>query len=287
MKLSVVIGCLNEYQVIHQQLDAFAQQKWSQPWELIIADNGSTDGTLEKVRSYKGKIPNLRIVDASSRRGVAYARNAGCKVASGESVAFCDADDVVGEGWVAAMGEAVDRLDFVACRVDFSQINPPWALRSRTSTQYHGLQKHDYPPYLDHAGGATLAIKKHIHDRIGGFDETLLSLEDTDYCWRVQLEGVKLHFVPEAVLHVRLRSSLSAMCRQSRRWAEYNVLLYKIYRARGMPPIPWHIGPRIWLHLLRRCPALFSETARPEWLWEVNWALGRLIGSLKHRVYGL
>src|SRR3546814_239141 len=158
------------------------------------------------------------------------------------------------------MGDAVGRLDFVACRVDFDKLNPAWALRSRTSEQYHGLQRHRYPPYLDHAGGSTIAIRKAIHDKVGGFDEDILILEDTDFCWRVQLSGTALHFVPEAVLHVRLRPDTKTMCRQARRWGEYNVLLYKLYRKRGMPSIRWSSGPRNWISLVCRCPTLLRES---------------------------
>src|SRR3546814_4487041 len=75
------------------------------------------------------------------------------------------------------------------------------------------------------------------------------------------------------------------MSRQARRWGEYNVLLYKLYRGRGMPSIGWSSGPRNWVNLLRRCPSLLRESQRPGWLWETNWALGRLVGSIKHRVY--
>src|SRR3546814_15124731 len=85
-----------------------------------------------------------------------------------------------------------------------------------------------------------------------------------------------LHFVPEAILHVRLRPDIKAMSRQARRWGEYNVLLYKLYRGRGMPSIGWSSGPRNWVNLLRRCPSLLRESQRPGWWWETNWGLGRL-----------
>jgi GT2 family glycosyltransferase len=65
--------------------------------------------------------------------------------------------------------------------------------------------------------------------KIGGFDETLPFLEDTDYVWKAQLAGAKFHFVPDAVMRVRYRETLSGIYRQKRNYAEYNVFLSKRY----------------------------------------------------------
>ncbi|MGB3651561.1 MAG: glycosyltransferase, partial [Rivularia sp. (in: cyanobacteria)] len=53
MKLSVVIPCFNAANTIAAQLEAFTKQQCSEPWEIIIADNGSTDETLEIVKQYQ------------------------------------------------------------------------------------------------------------------------------------------------------------------------------------------------------------------------------------------
>src|SRR3546814_5403456 len=107
MKLSVILCCLDESAVIRTQLDALAGQEWSEPWQFVVADNGSTDGTQDLVMSYSDRIPNLRLVDASDKRGLARARHVGAREAAAESIAYCAADDAIAPGWVAAMGEAV------------------------------------------------------------------------------------------------------------------------------------------------------------------------------------
>jgi glycosyltransferase involved in cell wall biosynthesis len=96
-------------------MDALANQSWSEPWEVVVANNKSTDDSMGIVEGYKKQLPNLRIVDASVRQGQPYALNVGAACAQGEAIAFCDADDEVAPGWVAAMGEALSRYDFVAC----------------------------------------------------------------------------------------------------------------------------------------------------------------------------
>ncbi len=98
MKLSVVIPCLNAVRTLGDTLEALARQQWTQPWELVFADNGSTDGSVDLALTFKDRIPNLRVVDASLRRGQPFALNTGAHAALGESIAFTDADDQVADG---------------------------------------------------------------------------------------------------------------------------------------------------------------------------------------------
>jgi len=99
MDISVIIPCYNEEKNIATQLDALAAQDWPGEWEIILSDNGSTDGTLEIVKKYQSsKLPNLIIVDSSACRGSPFAVNTGVKIAKGDSLLLCDADDEVGEG---------------------------------------------------------------------------------------------------------------------------------------------------------------------------------------------
>ena len=118
MNLSVIVPCLNAADTISVQLKALAGQHWSEPWEVIVSDNGSTDNTLEIVKQYAKQSSLFHVVDASHHRGRGVARNVGARHASGEALAFCDADDEVAPGWVAAIGEALRRHDFVASRFE-------------------------------------------------------------------------------------------------------------------------------------------------------------------------
>jgi glycosyltransferase involved in cell wall biosynthesis len=285
-KLSIIIPCFNASEAIAAQLEALAGQEWSESWEVIVADNGSTDQSLAIVERYRGLLPNLRVVDASGRRGAAHARNEGAKVAEGESIAFCDADDVVASGWLAAIGEALSRYDFVASRFDTEKLNDPWVQASQANPQKDGVQKAWYPPYLAHSGASGLAVKRIFHEAVGGFDETLPVLEDTDYCFRVQLAGPELHFVPEATVYVRYRNELGNMFRQARLWAEYNVLMYKKYRPSGIRMAhPWRRYMKAWKIFLLCHLKIHRRGGRAEWVWRLGWQLGRSQGSLKYRVH--
>src|SRR3712207_4277359 len=85
LKLSVVIPCLNAASTIAVQLAALSRQSWPGEWEVIVADNGSTDRSRRIAESYGDRLPGLRVVDASDRRGQAHARNLGAAAATGDA----------------------------------------------------------------------------------------------------------------------------------------------------------------------------------------------------------
>jgi hypothetical protein len=122
---------------------------------------------------------------------------------------------VVGEGWLAAMVDALSRHAFVGGRFDGTRLNSRGALRSRSLDQQEGLQSSPEVLDLPHAGAGNMGIHRDLFVKVGGFDPGITCLEDTDLSWRVQLQlGVTLHYVPDAVVHVRLRSARRDMYRQ-------------------------------------------------------------------------
>lgn len=291
IKLSVIIPCFNAADTIAVQLEALANQQWSEEWEVIVSDNGSTDNSMEIVKGYQNRLPNLRIADASDRRGQAHARNIGARLAVGELLVFCDADDEVAPGWLAAMGEALSKYDFAACRIDIEKLNSPWVRKNRRSPQQDDIQKYNYPSYLPHAGGSTIGVKRRLHQAVGGFDESMVLLEDTDYCWRIQRKGVEFHFVPEAVIHVRLRDTIKGIYRQAIGYGEYNVKIYKKYLSLGMPRLTGKQMFYSWkgfvMGFIKNIMRIHDKGDVAYWAWQFGWYLGRLKGSIKYRIFAL
>jgi len=178
MKLTIIIPCLNNAKTIGAQLEALGSQHCSAPWEIIVSDNGSTDKSMEIAKRYTERLTNLRVIDSSDQQGVSHARNVGAMAATGDYLLFCDADDVVAPDWVSAFCAALSKYDFVACRAETKTLSPEWAdgLFNRHA-QENALQTAWYPPYLPYAAGGTLGIKKTLHEAVGGFDESCLTLE--------------------------------------------------------------------------------------------------------------
>lgn len=282
MKLSLIIPVYNDAATIGEQLDALAVQAWPDRCEVIIADNGSSDGSIQIAKSYEGRLPNLRLIDASGRRGAAHARNKGAAAAMGETIAFIDSDDVVSVGWVAAIAEAAKKYDFMASRFDYQKLRQKPEQEYGGGTQVSGIQHMWWPPFYPHSGACGIAIKKRLHEMVGGFDEDLLRLQDTDYCIRLYKQGTRLKFVPEASIHIRNRASYKGVFRQAKSWGRYNVLLYKRYR----------LEDNKLQHAFRRyCKDAYRATKRAvrgpmnaNVMYQLGWHVGLLQGCLLYRV---
>ena len=286
-QLSVIIPAYNAAATVAQQLQALAAQQWSEPWEIIVVNNRCTDCTLDIVGGFRARLPQLRVIDAFARQGAAYATNAGARAAKSEAFALCDADDVVASGWVAAMGEGLKRHVFVSGPLETKRLNTSPLTRNRPNGQASGIQEYTYPPFLPHAGAGNMGIRRDLFEALGGFDESLETLFETDFCWRAQLRGVPLTPLPDAVVHVRYRDQVRALLRQARKYAEYDVALYKRYRPLGMPKLGMKSGIRAWIDLARGVGNLLNAERRAMYLWKLGWRTGRLYGSIRHRVWAL
>ncbi len=287
MKLSVVIAAYNAAVTIGKQLEALASQRWSEPWEVIVVNNRSTDETVAVVERFISRLSGLRIIDAPERPGAAYAINVGVKAARGEAIVFCDADDIVADGWIRAMGEALARHAFISGPFETKKLNTGDLQRHRINPQPHGIQQYTYPPYLPHAASANMGIRRDVFERLGGFDESMAALYDTDLCWRVQLAGIELVAVPEAIVHYRFRGTVTGLLKQAFAYAVYNVLIYKKYRAHGMPKIALKHGIKSWINLVLGVRRLAKAETRVHWLWKAGWLIGRLYASIRYRVMAL
>jgi glycosyltransferase involved in cell wall biosynthesis len=285
VRLSIVIPCLNGADTIGVQLERLADETWSEPWEVIIADNGSIDATRDVVRRYQKEMQNLRLVDASARRGVNYARNAGAAAAGGECIVFCDADDQIQPGWLAAMGEALRAHDSVAGRLDSESLNDSWSVALRGLAQNEGLGV--FAQHLLHAAGGNLGVRRSLHERIGGFDEDFLGgADDIDYCWRLQHAGADLYFESQAVVSYRFRGDLRSLFHQGRFYAIGLVSLYKKHRHHWprKQRHPWLLGVLTWFAVVKHVPIPPSRLALAKFAWTIGWKIGMVEGSIRNRV---
>ncbi|PAX60496.1 glycosyltransferase family 2 protein [Brunnivagina elsteri] len=284
MKISIVIPCFNATQTLPLQLEALANQEYSHPWEVIISDNGSTDNTEAIAQQFQEKIPNLRIIGAATIKGAAHARNVGALAATGEAILFCDADDEVAPRWIEAMAEALAKYDFVAGCMECTKLNEKWVQKSRFFPQ----QSDDFPKYglMHMAASCNLGIKRSLHEKINGFDESIpAGGEDDDYCLRLQQIGISLHFVPTAAIHYRFRDSFYGIYQQSYSYAKTEILVYQRHKHRGV------VAPVSWKSLIRRLIFLPAKLLKvrdrgdlAKWLWDLGELVGRSQGYFKYMI---
>src|SRR5438093_10397082 len=170
-RLTVVVPAYNEAARIGRQLDALARQSDPVEWEVIVADNGSTDSTIAVACQWSDRL-HLRVLDASERRGPAAARNMAVEQSSGEFLLFCDADDEVAPGWLDAHVRALGQADLVAgAIVHFS----PGGTSGQSVSPTEPPRLLGWKPY---AQTANCSIRRSTFAAIGGFPESLLVGED-------------------------------------------------------------------------------------------------------------
>ena len=284
--ISVVIPAYNAEATIAEQLDALEAQTFSGAWELIVADNGSTDSTRTLAESYRDRIPHLKVVDASESKGAAAARNQGARAAVGEFLAFCDADDRVDTKWLSAMAEALERNEFVTGGIDHDLLNPgaeaSWHWRSHVTTLPVALR------FLPYALSGNMAVSREAFVGVGGFPEDLRAVgEDIAISWNLQLAGHELHFEPAAVVAYRHKRDQRSLWHQYRQFGIADPVLFKRFRERGMPS--QRIGTVLagYVRLALKIPALISARTRPSAIRSIAKRFGRLQGSIRERVFYL
>jgi glycosyltransferase involved in cell wall biosynthesis len=289
-EVSVIVPARNAAATLGDQLEALARQNHQYAWEVVVVDDCSTDDTGAVARSYSDRLP-VRVIRTIENRNAATARNVGVAAARGSYLLFCDADDVVGEGWLSAMVGALREADFVAARMDVDRLNPAWLHGRRGERQVVELQMWEVNgrPYLPHAGAGTVGITRDLYEDLGPFEEGLDQCEGPGpaYCFKAQLAGHRIDLVPDAVVHLRLRPSLPTIYRQSRDWAEWSVALEKMFRPHGMPRSGWFLGVVGWCMLLPRLVRIRSRSELVWWVRRLAWRVGRVRGSIRFRTVAL
>lgn len=272
--------------LLDEQLAGLARQTFTGDWELIVSDNGSTDGTQAKVQSWADRLP-VRLVDASDRPGAAHARNVGAQAARAEVVAFIDADDIVEPDWLAEICSAAGPDVMVGGAHDPTTLNPPEMLQARGHvgrTTQPDLGPGGFLPFVI---SANFAIGRDLLERLGGWDESFpaAGCEDVDLCWRGQLAGYELRFCPTAVIQYRYREGLKPLYRQMVNYARNEVELYRRYRGRGFRRRSATQVLGRWWWLLSRLPYLaISRRRRYLWVAVLGEQVGRITGSVKARL---
>ena len=201
--LSIIIPAKNEASMIGRCLDAVANQSLSpSQLEVIVVDNGSSDGTVEIANSFASRIQ----VQVVHKHGgyVSAVRNAGADVARGGIIAFLDADCLIGRNWAE---QAIDTLrdpNIGAVGGPVLPAGSTWVARSwfdNAVVVKVGKVKH--------LGTAALALRREVFEHIGRFDEALETNEDFELCLRVRQEGLSIYSVPAlAVTHLRTPETL-------------------------------------------------------------------------------
>lgn len=201
--------------------------------EIIVVDNGSSDGSQEFVRRC---FPRVRVLQNPTNRGFAHPSNRGAESAEGGWVAFINNDMRAHPGWIEkALARLQEGVPCVASRIlDWEGLRIDY---NGSSLQYLGyaLQKdigslvgsvsHD-DRVLFPCGGAML-VDRRVFLETGGFDEDYFALfEDVDLGWRLWICGHEVAFAPESLVYHRGHGTLDAQANEKVRYLMHrNALL--------------------------------------------------------------
>ncbi|TQC46902.1 glycosyltransferase family 2 protein [Rhodococcus sp. WS4] len=232
--VSVVIPVLNCRDLLDVQLEALSKQTYAGGFEVIISDNGSTDGLEGHLQDHPLR-DELKImyVDSSDRRGAAHARNVGVDNATGEFIAFCDADDRVHKGWLTALVQFAADYDVVGGAVETVSLNTPevqsWSPMPAPEEQGQG--------FLPHAAGANMGCWAKVYSELHGMNEDFANAQDVEFLWRAQLSGYRFGFLKTALVAYRLRENKDALRRRDKALGYSFAQLAGAFREAGHPPI--------------------------------------------------
>lgn len=193
--VSIIIPCYNKQAYVRAAIESALAQSY--PCQVVVVDDGSTDGSLAEVQAFDGRIT----WETGPNRGGSAARNRGLELATGEWIQFLDADDILPEGKIAAQlaaleGAPVDAMAFCpwAFFHDDGDIDPPDARRYWRSYDsgadllidmwYNGGF---FPPH------AWLTPRPLI-DRAGPWDEALTGDDDGEFFGRVLVAASEMSF---------------------------------------------------------------------------------------------
>lgn len=228
-------------------------------------------------------LPNGRLVIGPPVASFVNPRNLGLELAASDRIAFCDADDVVSDEWLQAMADALERHELVTGPLELRSLNPRRVLHGDHADRWlvGPPQDDTFRPY---AMGCNTGIRRSAVERLGPYDPAAGSGHDKELSWRYQLAGVALHFDRRAIVHRRVRASPHGAFRQHVRYGRSNARLYRRFRVHGMRRSSIVRAAAVVAWGVASSPLLVQSTHRHRWAQHIGLRVGRLVGSLQHRV---
>ena len=227
MKVSVVIITRNEEYYIKDLLDSLVTQTLL-PHEILVVDSESQDNTQQIVRKYMKMYDFVKLYIKEGTRG--YCRNYGGFKATGDVIAFIDADCIANAFWIQELVEGMKMGDVVAgnsVRLGYQAFSN----LQRVGIEHKGVDV-TYP-------SCNLAYSTKVFKKIKGFDSNFKEAEEVDLNFRAVDAGYKLVYQPEAIVYHRVRESIRGFVKQSfwygfgrkeltlkhgSLWSKYNVI---------------------------------------------------------------
>ena len=221
MKLSVVIICWNDWKVIENCLRSIFACTHQVEFEVVVSDNGSTDGSVEKI---KQQFPTVRVVENRANLGFARGNNSGIREARGDYVLILNPDTIMHEGsldrWIEFADQHPEAGAF-GCKVHNPDgtyqesarrfqtptrllvaalyLRPLEYLAPEVFADQYLRWEGDSEREIDWQSGCCVMFRAEVLKKLNGFDEQFFyQYEEVDLCRRVWDAGYPIRFTPTA-----------------------------------------------------------------------------------------
>jgi len=226
--VSVVVCTYNGSRTLQDTVEGLKQLEYPN-FEVIIVDDGSTDGLTSEIAQQSG----FRVIQ-TAQSGLSAARNTGLFESCGEIVAYIDDDARPDPHWLHYMVNSFMKSDH--CGIGGPNVQPPGdgpiaeCVANSPGGPVHIMLT---DRIAEHIPGCNMAFRRSHLDTIGGFDPQFrVAGDDVDICWRLQSMGWTIGFSPAALVWHHRRNSISAYLRQQRGYGGAEALLERKWREK-------------------------------------------------------
>jgi len=256
MDLSIVIVSYNARADLERCLESLHAVPPAAPHEILVVDNGSTDGSVEAAR----RRADVRVIEVGSNAGFARANNIGIRESRGTNVLLLNSDTLVPAGAVDRLLEEIERHPDVAVigprlvdaagRAELSfgrMIGPLNELRQKRLARSGAVdrltRRWQYPDWVS---GACLLVRRADAEAAGGLDERyFMYTEDVDFCAAIRARGRRVLFTPDVeVVHLRGRSGASAPAATREAYRRSQVAFYEKHHPGWAPLLKLYLRLR-------------------------------------------
>jgi GT2 family glycosyltransferase len=253
MVLSIIIVSFNARADLERCLESLRAAPPAVAHEIIVVDNGSTDGSVDAARRF----PGVRVIEAGANLGFARANNIGIRESTGVNLLLLNSDTVVSSGSIDRLLDELDRDSSVAVvgprlvdgdgRAELSfgrMIGPLNELRqkrlARSAAVEQLTRRRQYPDWVS---GACLLVRRMDAAAAGGLDERFfMYTEDVDFCAAVRALGRRILFTPDVeVVHLRGRSAASAPAVTRDHYRRSQIAFYEKHHPRWVPLLKLYV----------------------------------------------
>jgi cellulose synthase/poly-beta-1,6-N-acetylglucosamine synthase-like glycosyltransferase len=246
--VSLILPAYNEEKTIGKAIERSLSQRYMGSLEVIVIDDGSSDGTYGIAKKFADKHANVRVIRYEKNRGKSYALNTGFAEARGEISIFCDADSVLAPEAVSRMVSHFKdpKVGMVAGMVIVR--NEKNLLTRLQQIEYLFTQSIMRFCQSSHRNvlicpGACTAVRTDIARKIPSTDRTIT--EDADFTFSAWKDGWKICQEPESVSYTEAPESLKGLINQRRRWLYGSLQTIAIHKWAARSGNPWVL--KAWL----------------------------------------